>query len=284
MNIGPTDLLKGFLNICQSGQSHLLSPALRLLSVLALITITWHALMWAIDESSDALKEFLQKVIFIGAFIFIVKSFPWLVGQVISGYIWVGNTAGNQANPSIVNDPTEIMKQGVRVCANLASEISNSSTLSAIGHLCICFFEFIAIILCFLIIALQVFLVNVELGIITTLGIMLIPFGVWKPTAFIAEKVFGAIISFGVKLMVLAFILAVAYPFLQQLAIPPDPSLLDFVNTFSGAALLAFLSFHAPSVAAGLVSGSPALTARHVTSGTTRVVQQVTRLVRVGKA
>jgi type IV secretion system protein TrbL len=124
--------------------------------------------MWALDENSDALREFLKKVIFIGAFIFMVKSFPRLVEWVISGFIWVGNTSGNQANPSIVNDPSEIMAQGVRVCANLASEISNSSTLSAIGHLIICFFEFIAIILCFLIIAVQVFLVNVELGIITT--------------------------------------------------------------------------------------------------------------------
>jgi type IV secretion system protein TrbL len=284
MNIGPTALLNAFLGICQTGQNRLLSPALGLLGILALITITWHALMWAIDESSDALREFLKKVIFIGAFIFMVKSFPRLVEWVISGFIWVGNTSGNQTNPSIVNDPSEIMAQGVRVCANLASEISNSSTLSALGHLSICFFEFIAIILCFLIIAVQVFLVNVELGIITTLGIMLIPFGVWKPTAFIAEKVFGAIISFGVKLMVLAFILAVAYPFLQQLAIPPDPSLLDFVNTFSGAALLAFLAFHAPSVAAGLIFGNPTLTAQHVTSGVSRVTQQITRVVRGGKA
>ena len=73
MNIGPTALLNAFLHIFQIGQSHLLNPALRLLGVLALITITWHALMWTLDESSDALKEFLRKVIFIGAFIFLVK-------------------------------------------------------------------------------------------------------------------------------------------------------------------------------------------------------------------
>ena len=80
MNIGPTALLNAFLGICQTGQNRLLSPALGLLGILALITITWHALMWAMDESSDALREFLKKVIFIGAFIFMVKSFPWLVG------------------------------------------------------------------------------------------------------------------------------------------------------------------------------------------------------------
>ncbi len=283
MNIGPTDLLNAFLNIFQAGQNQLLSPALRLLTVLALITITWHALMWALDESGDALKEFLRKVVFIGAFIFIVKSFPWLVGQVISGFIWVGNTAGNQPNPSIVYNPTEIMRQGFVVCQQLTVEMANSDGFSQFAQYIRNFIEYLLIIICFMIMAIQVFLVNVELGIITTLGIMLIPFGVWKPTAFIAEKVFGAIISFGVKLMVLAFILAIAYPLMRTLELPPDPKITDFITTWLGAAMLAFLSLHAPSVAAGLIFGTPTLTAAHVTSGVSRVTQQITRVVRGGK-
>ncbi|MHC1697554.1 MAG: type IV secretion system protein [Geobacteraceae bacterium] len=278
MNIGPTDLLNSFLSVCKTGQTNLLKPALGLLAILSIITITWHALMWSFDESGNALKEFLRKVIFIGAFIFIVQSFPWLVKCVISGFTWVGNTAGNPSGASIVNDPTEIMKQGVRVCANLVVEITNSNSISALGHLIVSFGEFLAIILCFVIIAVQVFLVNVELGIITTLGLILIPFGVWRPTSFIAEKVFGAIISFGVKLMVLSFILAVAYPFLKLLALPPEPSLLDFVNTFAGAAMLAFLSFHAPGMAAGLISGSPSLSAQNVSSGASRVYTSIRQI------
>jgi len=278
MNIGPTDLLNSFLSVCKTGQTNLLKPALGLLGILSIITITWHALMWSFDESGNALKEFLRKVIFIGAFIFIVQSFPWLVKCVISGFTWVGNTAGNPSGASIVNDPTEIMKQGVRVCANLVIEITNSNSISALGHLIVSFGEFLAIILCFVIIAVQVFLVNVELGIITTLGLILIPFGIWKPTSFIAEKVFGAIISFGVKLMVLSFILAVAYPFLQLLALPPEPSLLDFVNTFAGAAMLAFLSFHAPGMAAGMISGSPSLSAQNVSSGASRVYTSIRQI------
>lgn len=272
MNIGPTALLNSFLDVCMIGQGNLIRPALGLLAILSIITVAWHALMWSFDESGNALKDFIRKIIFIGAFIFIIKSFPWLVKCVISGFEWVGNTAGNQANASIVNDPSEIMIQGIRVCANLVTEISNSSTITALGHLMICFSEFLAIILCFLIIAAQVFLVNVELAIITTLGVMLIPFGVWKPTAFIAEKLFGAIISYGVQLMVLAFIISVSLPFLRQLALPPDPSLLDFVNTFFGAALLAFLAWHAPRVAAGMISGSPSLSTRDVSSVATRFI------------
>jgi type IV secretion system protein TrbL len=240
--------------------------------------------MWTLDEGSDALREFLKKVIFIGAFIFIVKSFPWLVGQVIKGFIWVGNTAGSQPNPSIVYDPSEIMVQGFKVCQQLTIEMANSDGFSQFAHYIRNFIEYLLIIICFMIMAIQVFLVNVELGIITTLGIMLLPFGVWKPTAFIAEKVFGAIISFGVKLMVLSFILAIAYPLMRTLELPPDPKITDFITTWLGAAMLALLALHAPSVAAGLIFGSPTLTAQHVTSGVSRVTQQITRVVRGGKA
>lgn len=282
MDIGPTDLLNSFLHVCKIGQANLLKPALGLLGILSTISLALAALWWTFDESGDALKELLRKIIFIGAFIFIVKSFPWLVKCVISGFTWVGNTAGNPSNTMLVYDPTEIMKQGVRVCANLVVEISNSTSLTSLGHLIVCFGEFLAIIICFVIIAVQIFLVNVELGIITTLGLILIPFGIWRPTAFIAEKVFGAIISFGVKLMVLAFIMAVAYPFIQLLALPPNPSLLDFVNTFAGIAMLAFLSFHAPGMAAGLISGSPSLSFHNVSSGATRIYSTI-RQVAVAK-
>lgn len=278
MNIGPTGVLNAFLDICQAGQTTLLKPALGLLGILSIITITWHALMWSFDESGNALKEFIRKVIFIGAFIFMVKSFPWLVKHVISGFTWVGNTAGNPSNTSIVYDPTAIMTQGFKVCYNLTVEMANSGGWTELSQFITCFAEYLFIIICFMIMAIQVFLVNVELGIITTLGLILIPFGVWRPTSFIAEKVFGAIISFGVKLMVLAFIMAVAYPLMIKLALPPDPSLVDFINTWLGAAMLAFLSFHAPGMAAGLISGSPSLSAQGVTSGATRVYTSIRQI------
>jgi len=278
MNIGPTDLLNAFINICMAGQANLIRPALGILGTLSIITITWNVLIWLMDESGSALKELLRKIVFICAFIFIIRSFPWLIKCVISGFAWIGNTAGNQANASIINDPTEIMRQGVRVCANLVTEISNSDSITVLGHLMICFGEFLAIMLCFLIIAAQVFLINVELAIITSLGVMLIPFGVWKPTSFMAEKMFGAIIAYGVQLMVLSFIIAVAFPFLHMLALPPDPNLLAFVNTFFGAALLAFLAWHAPRMAAGLLAGSPSLSVHNVGSVATRFITTFKRL------
>jgi type IV secretion system protein TrbL len=99
---------------------------------------------------------------------------------------------------------------------------------------------------------------------------------VLRPTSFIAEKVFGSIIAYGVKLMVLAFILSITFPMLQQLALPEEPNLLAFVNVFVGAAMLAFLCWHAPAIAASMLSASPSLSAQTISSGTSRAVRFIT--------
>jgi type IV secretion system protein TrbL len=67
----------------------------------------------------------------------------------------------------------------------------------------------------YFIIAIQVFVTYLEFGIVSTLGLILIPFGVLKHTSFLCEKVFGAIISFGVKLMVLGLLVSITVPVLK---------------------------------------------------------------------
>lgn len=279
--MGPTKILNTFQDFFLSGQSSLLGPALSLLAVLALITITWHSLMWSFDESGNALKEFLRKVIFIGFFIWFVKEFPWLTDQVIKGFIWAGSKAGSSSNISVMNDPSAIMVEGFRVVANLAKAIGSASPWELPAYFTNLII-FLLIILCYAIIAIQVFLVQVEFGIIATLGLILIPFGVLRPTSFIAEKVFGAVMSFGIKLMVLSFILSITFPILQQLTIPEEPNLLSFVNVFVASAMLAFLCWHAPSIAASMLYGSPSLSAQTASSGVSRTLSTV-RQVAVAK-
>lgn len=275
--MGPTKILNNFQDFFISGQSNLLSSAMGLLCILAVITITWHALMWSFDESGNALKEFLRKVIFIGIFIWFVKEWPWITDQVIKGFIWAGSKAGDGGNINVMYDPSAIMTEGFRVVANLATALAEASPWELPAYFTNLII-FLLIILCYAIIAIQVFLVQVEFGIIATLGLILIPFGVLRPTSFIAEKVFGTIIAYGVKLMVLAFILSITFPMLQQLALPEEPNLLAYVNVFVGAAMLAFLCWHAPGIAASMLSGSPSLTAQTAGSGISRIFSSVRQI------
>ena len=74
---------------------------------------------------------------------------------------------------------------------------------------------YILLMLCFLLMALQVYLAVLEFYLRVTLSTILLPFGIFGPTRFIGEKPIGAIVSSGVKLMVLAFVLSVGEPCLQ---------------------------------------------------------------------
>jgi type IV secretion system protein TrbL len=60
--------------------------------------------------------------------------------------------------------------------------------------------------------AIQVFLSVLEYYLITAVAGILVPLGLLPQTKFLAEKAIGAVVSPGIKLMVLAFIVAVTNP------------------------------------------------------------------------
>ena len=105
------------------------------------------------------------------------------------------------------------------------------------------------------------FVTYLEFSLITTLGLIFLPFGVFQHTAFLAERVFAAIIAFGVKLMVLGLIVSVATPVLATVQLPPDPTWRQLFEVLVVCLAVATLSWHAPGVASGLLAGSPTLTA-----------------------
>jgi type IV secretion system protein TrbL len=81
----------------------------------------------------------------------------------------------------------------------------------------------------------------------------------FKPTAFMAERVFGAIIAFGVKLMALALIIGISDAFLQTIAVPQTVTWQEAIELCVIALALCFLSLHAPGVAQSLLTGAPNL-------------------------
>src|SRR5690606_19172214 len=119
---------------------------------------------------------------------------------------------------------------------------------------------FIVLILYF-IVALQIFMTLVEFYLITAFGVIMIPWGINRHTAFIAERYFGAILAQGVKLMVVVTLVGLLMPVLSGLELGPDPSLTDGFSLMFGVATIGLLIWRAPSVASGLMSGSANLSA-----------------------
>ena len=72
------------------------------------------------------------------------------------------------------------------------------------------------VLLAFFILAIQLFVTLIEFKLTTLAGFVLIPFGLFGKTAFLAERVLGNVISSGVKVLVLAVIVGIGSTLFSQ--------------------------------------------------------------------
>ena len=196
-------------------------------------------------------------------FFFFVESWTPLLNQVLDGFVWAGFTAGGStpaAGASLMKDPSAIINRAFAITAPLEDEI-HALNWYDLGPLVLLGWAYIFTILAFFMLAIQVFITYLEFYLVAGLSLILIPFGVFKHTAFMAERALGSVISFGVKLMVLAFIIAAAGPVLSAIALPAAPTMQQAYMVLLAALAIAFLAWHAPGIAGGMIAGGPSLTA-----------------------
>ena len=70
-------------------------------------------------------------------------------------------------------------------------------------------FAWVMVLLAFFILAIQLFVTLIEFKLTTLAGFVLIPFGLFGKTAFLAERVLGNVVSSGIKVLVLAVIVGI---------------------------------------------------------------------------
>ncbi|KIZ48062.1 type IV secretion system protein, partial [Rhodopseudomonas palustris] len=117
------------------------------------------------------------------------------------------------------------------------------------------------VLLAFFILAIQLFVTLIEFKLTTLAGFVLIPFGLFGKSAFMAERVLGNVISSGIKVLVLAVIVGIGSTLFSQftsVAATP-PSIDDAMAMVLAALSLLGLGIFGPGIANGLVSGGPQL-------------------------
>lgn len=255
-----TNLLNTFVGIFSLGYGRLLPDALHLLAILASLEMVFAGLWWAFDGGQRVEVELLKKVLIIGFFIWIVSNYKWFIELVIGGFINVGERAGGRES-NLLTNPSLIIDYGFAATDPIFQHIHNYSRigLHQIPDIILSGFSGLLIILAYFALAVVVFITYLEFYIISILGLILVPFGVFRHTSFLSEKVFGAVIAFGIRLMVLAFILAVIEPTLAKVVLPKDPTFKETLTVFLTSFTIAGLSWHAPGIASGLLAGSPSL-------------------------
>jgi type IV secretion system protein TrbL len=263
--VGITSALGFFADALDKGRSTLFGDARSLFSLLVTIEVIFAGIYMAIGGSGD-LRAAARKILIIGFFSWIINSYDSILRVVLDGFIYAGQKASGvgSANVDVLRNPGLIFVEGCRIISPAFEKILQNhwwDFLTADGLLTL----FCGVVGClsFGLIAIQVFVTYLEYLIIASLGFILIPLGVFKPTAYLSEKVFGAIVGFGVKFMVLSLVVALSHQFMTRLHMPVEVSWQNALDYMVISLALAFLSFHAPSVALSIFSGSP-----HMSAGT----------------
>src|SRR3546814_1913801 len=78
------------------------------------------------------------------------------------------------------------------------------------------FLAWLVVVLCFFVLAIQLFITMIEFKLTTLAGFVLVPFALWNMTAFLAEKVLGNVVSAGIKVLVMAVIVGIGSGFRSE--------------------------------------------------------------------
>src|SRR5258708_6950481 len=92
-------------------------------------------------------------------------------------------------------------------------------------------------------------------------GFVLVPFGLFGRTAFLAEKVLGNVVSSGIKILVLAVIIGIGSTIFSQFTtgFNNPPTISDALTLILAALSLLGLTIFGPGIANGLIAGGPQL-------------------------
>lgn len=261
--------LATFSRYIDSGFGLLQGEVAFLTATLIVIDMTIAGLYWAMSHATgqgdDVIAKLLRKVLYVGAFAYIINNFNWLASIVFRSFAGLGITAaGSAITMENFLQPGRLAKTGIDAGAPILEQIGEMAGFPEVfvnlDPIVVLFIAWLVVILCFFVLAVQLFITLIEFKLTTLAGFVLIPFALWNKTSFLAEKVLGNVVSSGIKVLVLAVIVGIGSGLFAEFQVHPDEPSIDhaLVVMLASLALLA-LGIFGPGIATGLVSGAPQL-------------------------
>lgn len=261
--------LDTFSRYIDSGFGLLQGEVAFLTATLIVIDMTIAGLYWAMSHATgqgdDIIAKLLRKVLYVGAFAYIIGNFNWLAGIVFRSFTGLGLMAtGSTLSMENFLQPGRLAKVGIDAGAPILEQIGDLAgfpeVFTNLDPIVVLFLAWLVVILCFFVLAVQLFITLIEFKLTTLAGFVLVPFALWNKTSFLAEKVLGNVVSSGVKVLVLAVIVGIGSGLFAEFQTVPDEPSVDhaLVVMLASLALLA-LGIFGPGIATGLISGGPQL-------------------------
>jgi type IV secretion system protein TrbL len=266
------DLMTVFSDTVTAGFASLAGPVNGIFGLMIALVVALTGIQWAVSANRDALAGAFSKILLIGAFAYIINDWQGLSETIFAGFMRIGLQAGGGGiGAGDFLNPGAIIETGWEIVKAIGDAPTvTEDPLDVIGNLVdaiIIGISMLGIMIAFAILALQIIVTLLEFKIVTLGGFILLPFGIFSKTAFMAERPLGYVVAAGLKCLALSIIVSGAQTVFAQLIPSPEPDIYEALTILTAAVILAMLSIFAPNLAAALVSGGPALGAGALTVG-----------------
>ena len=268
--MGGTGVIDRFLGVftqyIDSGFGLVQGDVRWLAGVLIAIDITLAGLFWALAPDEDVIARLIRKTLYIGVFAYIIANYNNLAQIIYNSFAGLGIKAGGGTLSSTqLLQPGRVAQVGIDAGQPILTSISGlmgfASFFDNFIQIAILLIAWLIVVISFFVMAIQLFVSLIEFKLTTLAGFVLVPFGLFGRTAFLAEKVLGNVVSSGVKILVLAVIIGIGSTIFGQFTggFNNPPTINDALTLILASLAMLALSIFGPGIANGLIAGGPQL-------------------------
>lgn len=269
--MGGTGVIDRFLDVftsyIDSGFGLLGGEVAFLAATLIVIDITLAALFWAWGADDDIIARLVKKTLFVGVFAYIIGNWNSLAQIVFESFAGLGIVAaGSQITATELLQPGRIAQVGIDAGRPILEAVADLTGPVAFFQnfipITVLLFAWAIVLLSFFVLSIQLFVTLIEFKLTTLAGFILVPFGLFGKTAFLAERVLGNVVSSGVKVLVLAVIVGIGSTLFAEFTQGfggAEPTIDDAMAIVLAALALLGVGIFGPGIANGLISGGPQL-------------------------
>ena len=267
-NTGVIDQFLGvFTSYIDSGFGLLGGEVGFIATTLIVIDVTLAALFWSWGADEEIMARLVKKTLFVGVFAYLISNWNNLAKIIFESFAGLGlRASGTGFTTAQLMQPGQVAQTGLDASRPLLTAISNLmgyvSFFENFIQIACMLFAWALVLLAFFVLAIQLFVTLIEFKLTTLAGFVLIPFGLFGKSAFMAERVLGNVISSGIKVLVLAVIIGIGSTLFSQFTAGfggATPTIDQAMAIVLAALSLLGLGIFGPGIANGLVSGGPQL-------------------------
>ena len=269
--MGGTGVIDRFLEVftryIDSGFGLLQGEVAFIATTLIVIDVTLAALFWSMGEGDDIIARLIKKTLFVGAFAYIIGNWNGLARIIFESFAGLGlKASGTGFTTAQLLQPGRVAQVGLDagrpILDSIAGLMGYVSFFENFIQIVVLLFAWGVVLLAFFVLAIQLFITLIEFKLTTLCGFVLIPFGLFGKTAFMAERVLGNVVSSGIKVLVLAVIIGIGSTLFAEFTAAigsADPTIEDAMTIVLAALAMLGLGIFGPGIANGIVSGGPQL-------------------------